>query len=436
MRLLFCLALAVPLGVAAQDFGTFASMDDLTNGGTIEVDFGCATAYDGAFVWYNFPTEDLLAYNPEEPPGERTFVVRSAAELDADAGIDVNRCRAAVLDPVGGDFAVFALANADANVDFLYLVGEKSQVLTDPADSLSDGITGLTILPNNEEIYVARKAFFGAPEDGVYTLNDQTGALDPVVTDPDLSLVDLTFDVATGALYALSDRFGEGDFENKIVEIANPFGTPTLRVFADPAGVFTGTLNLTDIEYAEQGSRRALFVLNNSFDASDGEEIARYTFDGEGTLFASETTILADPDVASDDYAVPGSPNNIAFDPTDQTLFLFSTDRFGGADEVLIVGDLFATASEPAVPTGPTALAAYPNPFTEQLSLLLTLDEPQPVRVAVYDVLGREVAVLWDGLAGTELRIGFETAGLAAGSYVVRLDGSRTTDVVRVSLVR
>lgn len=79
---------------------------------------------------------------------------------------------------------------------------------------------------------------------------------------------------------------------------------------------------------------------------------------------------------------------------------------------------------------------AYPNPFRETALLALTVPTPQRVRVAVYDVLGREIAVLHEGpvraRAPLELQVG---EGLARGIYFAQAIGDAfrvTRRVVRV----
>jgi hypothetical protein len=57
--------------------------------------------------------------------------------------------------------------------------------------------------------------------------------------------------------------------------------------------------------------------------------------------------------------------------------------------------------------------------------------------MVVYDVLGREVAVLHDGAVGTEeVRVSFDAAMLPAGTYVVRMTEGGVTHAVRVTRVR
>jgi len=86
----------------------------------------------------------------------------------------------------------------------------------------------------------------------------------------------------------------------------------------------------------------------------------------------------------------------------------------------------------PAEPPPPTtfALRAFPNPFAASASVELTVaDGAGALRLAVYDVLGREVAVLADGvLAPGEYPFTLDGAELPAGLYFVRLATGRQTE--------
>lgn len=81
---------------------------------------------------------------------------------------------------------------------------------------------------------------------------------------------------------------------------------------------------------------------------------------------------------------------------------------------------------------------AYPNPFSERTTLTLSLTEAQEVTVAVYDVAGRRVATLHDGrLAGGRAHaFALDAAGLADGTYVVRVRAGDRVAERRVTLVR
>ena len=91
---------------------------------------------------------------------------------------------------------------------------------------------------------------------------------------------------------------------------------------------------------------------------------------------------------------------------------------------------------------GPEALAGSlgaprPNPFHGASEVPVTLDAPGPARLSLVDVLGREVAVLFDGEApaGTRL-VPLDARGLAAGVYVLRLETPSGVATRRVTRAR
>ncbi|NNF58183.1 MAG: CHRD domain-containing protein [Rhodothermaceae bacterium] len=102
-------------------------------------------------------------------------------------------------------------------------------------------------------------------------------------------------------------------------------------------------------------------------------------------------------------------------------------------------GDLvITTANEPG--EAPTLFAldvAQPNPFARQTTLQFSLDQSGPVRMAIYDALGREVAVLTEGeLDARTHRVTFDARTLASGVYVVRLTAGEQTATQRITLLR
>jgi membrane-anchored mycosin MYCP len=84
-----------------------------------------------------------------------------------------------------------------------------------------------------------------------------------------------------------------------------------------------------------------------------------------------------------------------------------------------VAGDLLTSGRVPAE----TGLAGvFPNPARGVATVSVALTEVQHVRVALYDVLGREVMVLADAMmeAGTH-RLALDRQNLSAGTYVVRM---------------
>ncbi len=83
------------------------------------------------------------------------------------------------------------------------------------------------------------------------------------------------------------------------------------------------------------------------------------------------------------------------------------------------------------------AAGAYPNPFWQATTLRYALEAPADVRLAVYDVLGREVAVLAEGAADAGAHEAtFDARGLAAGVYLWRLEAGAMMQTGRLTLAR
>lgn len=102
--------------------------------------------------------------------------------------------------------------------------------------------------------------------------------------------------------------------------------------------------------------------------------------------------------------------------------------------------DLTGSSTPDAGHTTPDAFAltgAYPNPFNPTTQIRFTLDAGRPVRLSVSDLLGREVAVLVDGMmpAGAHRAV-FDASGLASGVYVVRLEAGGEFRTSRITLLK
>ena len=83
--------------------------------------------------------------------------------------------------------------------------------------------------------------------------------------------------------------------------------------------------------------------------------------------------------------------------------------------------------------------AAFPNPFQDMTTLILpSLQSTQRVDVAVYDMAGRKVGVLFQGtvVAGSAQSIEFSSFNLPAGQYVIRAQGDSFSDTQVVTIVR
>ena len=97
---------------------------------------------------------------------------------------------------------------------------------------------------------------------------------------------------------------------------------------------------------------------------------------------------------------------------------------------------LAASDERPSV--APLALSAFPNPTAGAATVAVQTSRAGRLSVAVYDVLGREVARLHDGAveAGAEARLAFDASALPAGLYVVRAASAAGVATTRVTVAR
>ncbi len=92
-----------------------------------------------------------------------------------------------------------------------------------------------------------------------------------------------------------------------------------------------------------------------------------------------------------------------------------------------------------AAPAEAARLApAFPNPFSAEATLAFEPERPQAVRLDLFDALGRQVAVLYEGTpaAGQSIEARVDGRGLPAGVYLARLSGDGVRLTRQLVLVR
>jgi hypothetical protein len=108
--------------------------------------------------------------------------------------------------------------------------------------------------------------------------------------------------------------------------------------------------------------------------------------------------------------------------------------------------DIYVVKTAPLLPVDPPPAEivhrfrlypAYPNPFNGGTTISFELDHDSDVVLAVFDVLGKEVATLWSGrqAAGRHWVV-WNAESLPSGSYFCRLSGDRTSQTSRLLLLK
>ncbi|NBC17995.1 MAG: T9SS type A sorting domain-containing protein [Bacteroidetes bacterium] len=144
--------------------------------------------------------------------------------------------------------------------------------------------------------------------------------------------------------------------------------------------------------------------------------------DGDPLTFTASSSDEAIATAAVDGSTLTVTPRAVG----EATITVTAADGNGGTAETafaVTVPTGVATEDEADVPEAFALDAAYPNPFNPQTTIGYVLPEAAEVRLVVYDVLGRQVAVLVEGVrpAGRH-QVTFEATDLTTGVYLYRLD--------------
>ncbi len=160
---------------------------------------------------------------------------------------------------------------------------------------------------------------------------------------------------------------------------------------------------------------------------------------GTATLGGTLRVVLTDgftPQAGDRFLVVPASTVSGTFAALDLPAGLSAAVEVTPSGAELVFGTPVANEDE-GLPTAFALQAAYPNPFRDQAVLRYDVPTGGLVRIAVYDLLGREVALLVDEIqaAGAhEARL--DGALLPNGAYLVRMEAGRFMQARWVTLVR
>jgi len=318
---------------------------------------------------------------------------------------------------------------------------------------------------------------------------DANGALDSTFDGDGRTTIDVALFDEAGGVAAQTDGkvivVAHGDLGG-----ANPLATFIFRLNADgsPDPSFGGdgrvsfpasSTHVYSLGVAVQSDGKILALASRPASAMpvvvarlliDGTPDPAY--DGDGLVEASGNANSITVDAASRIVIAGGTANHDflvrRFTETGAPDGSFGTDGgasidFGGIESGLsvavsgerltvagntftVLGTDFAVArlfAEPGTGAGPTAplirfeVRVSPNPIVDDLNVELTLEHEADVRVVIFDLLGREVAVLHSGpLTAGGYGYQFDAATLPSAVYVVRVEAnghavSRVLSVLR-----
>ena len=375
----------------------------------------------------------------------------------------------------------------DESKTFQFFLGFEEEIATDPLLTLSatpltigegdsSTITATIAEPSDEDVVVTLAYSGTATRDADFTaagtITIPTGMTSASITldaladgeagEPDESAV-VDVESATNAIEQGEQRatitITDGDVEVPVIGCSPdaPLAFGDFDTDGDDAafGEFAAVENRGDEATVDLSA--CTFVTFNPF-----SERVTYSLAASGTVEAGAEHVFASTngDQTIPNGSIPDGPGAIALiqgsAPVGSTVrsvlgrvvaavVYFDEDRVfgrragGGATAARSSFDLGDALRQVAQATGPVdlTLAAWPNPSTDGATVAFGVAESARVRVAVYDVLGREVVALADRtFEPGRHEVPLAAGALPAGVYVVRAASGAGVQTTRLTVAR
>lgn len=258
-------------------------------------------------------------------------------------------------------------------------------------------------------------------------------------------------DLLNGRLYLKVTTFGEDEVRSHL--LAAPNQPPVASEITAPSHGATITVGGTGGADPVDPATPLTEITFTSAQDPDGHRVAYVWQASRSPAFSPSATVAVElgPDSTSLPLTVGAaaalfdalSEDQVLLD-TPQTVYhrVLTTDgarlTYGPASTMTVVRGTI-TAKEPVVETpGTFALAQnYPNPFNPSTQVAYALPRSTFVRLAVYDAVGRQVAVLVEGMqpAGAH-EITWDATAFPSGLYLLRLETAEGPITRRATLVK
>jgi hypothetical protein len=100
-------------------------------------------------------------------------------------------------------------------------------------------------------------------------------------------------------------------------------------------------------------------------------------------------------------------------------------DRVRYFAEVFLASPLVGITDRSGVETAFSPLRVFPNPFNSSMKVVFSVEAREHVRIAVFDILGREVAVLLESeLEQGSYTVTWDARDYASGVYLLNLNSA------------
>lgn len=348
------------------------------------------------------------------PGGDMVVVWMSNGQVGSDYGVYGQRYTASGA-PVGGEFQVNTFTLTDSEYPSVAMASDGAFVVSwASGDEFGTGSSGFL-----NDVYARRYEASGDPAGAEFRVNTTTTNRQ---AESRVAMTD-----AGAFVVAWTSSGQDGAFNSIYAQRYTASGSSVGGEFR--VNTFTGIEYIPSVGIDADGDFMVAWTSSGRDGSSAGVFAQRYAASGvpvgeEFRVNRTTTGAQLAPSVAVDadgDFIVAWQS--------------FGQDESGsGIYAQRYAGGPVAIESEET--TGFTS-SITPNPLESGGTVRVTLTEAGPVRVAVYDVLGRQVAVLADGAwSAGEHTVSLGVERLVPGVYVVRVTAGAVSVVRRVTVAR
>lgn len=221
-------------------------------------------------------------------------------------------------------------------------------------------------------------------------------------------------------------------------------------------GLNTTTVDYITIAYSSNGAQLWAKTFTSGLLGVD-DKASSIDIDGFGNIYVTGSTVSSGTDF---DYGT------IKYSPAGNVLWsILYESNLSGNDVAAMIktdnkGNVYVTGTSTGIsgtdyltvkysqPIGITQLGNeipenfsleqnYPNPFNPVTKIIFSLPKADFVKIVIYDITGKEVALLVsDGLSAGTYNVDFDASHLASGTYFCRLEAGGFTEIKKMILVK
>jgi len=227
-------------------------------------------------------------------------------------------------------------------------------------------------------------------------------------------------------LAGYTSSFGAGMADGWLIKMDDSGDTLWTRTFGGAGNDYIYSVwQTSDGGYMLGGSTESFGAVNGDVYViktdSTGDMLWYWNYGGPGEDGAASIRQTAD-----EGFIVAGSTTSFGAGGNDALIIRLTSDQTSIAEN-----------GNPYLPAELSLNPNYPNPFNAVTTISFQLAIPGNVKLAVYDLLGREIAILVNGYLETgNYTIDFDASGLSSGVYFYRMWAGDAVETRRMVLLK